>query len=127
MILVDTSVWVDHLRSGNAALAGLLESGMVMTHPFVIGEIALGDLRQREAVRTALSNLPRATLAADAEVLDFIERHRFWGRGIGYIDAHLLAAVRLSAGSALWTNDKRLRTVAAELELAMPVPRRPHR
>ncbi|HEX4080462.1 MAG TPA: type II toxin-antitoxin system VapC family toxin [Rhizomicrobium sp.] len=121
MILVDTSVWVDHLRSGNAVLAGLLESGMVMTHPFVIGEIALGDLHRRQAVRAALSGLPRASTVTDGEVMDFIERHRLWGRGIGYVDCHLLAAVRLSAGATLWAHDKRLHAAAADLDLATDV------
>lgn len=123
MILVDTSVWIDHLRAHNAQLARLLGSGSVLTHPFVIGELALGRMRQRETVLTALSDLPRATVATDAEVLSFIERQAAFGRGIGYVDVHLLAAVRLTAGTRLWTKDNRLRLFAEELGLAV----RPHR
>ena len=119
MILADTSVWVDHLRAGDKALAALLETGMVQVHPFVIGELALGNLREREIVLNALSGLPRTGVATDAETLHFIGRHALFGRGIGYVDAHLLAAVQLTAGTELWTKDKRLHGVAAELGLAM--------
>ncbi len=99
---------------------------MVLAHPFVIGELALGNLRQRETVLDALSDLPRAGVATDVEVLHFIDRHALFGRGVGYIDAHLLAAVRLTAGAELWTKDKRLHGLAAELGLAMTlVQRRP--
>ena len=118
MILADTSVWVDHLRTGDQALAALLDAGTVLAHPFIIGELALGNLRQREIVLNALASLPHATVATDAEVLHFIERHALPGRGIGYIDAHLLAAAKLTAAAALWTNDKRLHSVAVQLGLA---------
>jgi predicted nucleic acid-binding protein len=124
VILVDTSVWVDHLRADDKALGGLLDTGMVLTHPFVIGELALADLRQRELVLGALSDLPRASVAKDAEVLHFIDRHALFGRGVGYIDIHLLAAVRLTAGAALWTHDKRLHAVADQLGLAMTLLQR---
>lgn len=123
MILVDTSVWVDHLRAGDKALAGWLEAGMVLTHPFVIGELALGNLRERDVVLNALSDLPRASIATDSEVLHFIGRHDLFGRGIGYVDAHLLAGVQLTAGAELWTNDRRLYGVAAQLGMAL-TPRR---
>jgi hypothetical protein len=119
VILVDTSVWIDHLRAGDRALAALLAAGAVLTHPFVVGELALGNLRQREIVLNALMDLPRASLASDAEVLHFIDQHLLFGRGIGYIDAHLLAAVRLTAGAELWTKDKRLHGVADHLKLAI--------
>ena len=119
MILVDTSVWVDHLRSNNIDLAAMLSAGMVLAHPFVIGELALGNLRQRKTVLTALSDLPHADIATDAEVLTFVDRHALFGRGVGYVDAHLLAAVRLTAGARLWTNDRRLHGVADEMGLAM--------
>lgn len=125
MILVDTSVWVDHLRSGDKALAGLLEAGMVLTHPFVVVELALGNLRQREIVMSALSGLPCASVATDEEILHFIDHHALFGRGVGYVDVHLLAGARLTGGAALWTNDKRLRGIAAELELAFK-PRQNH-
>ena len=118
MILVDTSVWVDHLRTGDDGLAELLDGGMVLTHPFVVGELALGSLRQREIVMDALSGLPSATVATDAEVLHFIDHHAVFGRGIGYVDVHLLAGARLTGGVQLWTNDNRLRSVALELSLA---------
>ena len=124
MILPDTSVWIDHLRLGNRVLASLLGAGTVLTHPFVIGELALGNLRQREVVLEALSDLPQAGVATDAEVLHFIDRHHLFGRGIGYIDVHLLAAVRLTAGAALWTQDKKLRGVAEQLGLSMSHPKR---
>lgn len=118
MILVDTSIWVDHLRAGNATLAALLHDGRVLIHPFVIGELALGQLRHRSGVLTDLSDLPASVVAMDAEVLRFIDRHALFGRGIGCVDAHLLATVRLTAGAALWTNDKRLHEVAQALGLA---------
>lgn len=124
MILVDTSVWVDHLRAGDKALAALLGAGTVLAHPFVIGELALGNLRQRELVLDALSDLPQASVATDAEVLHFIDRYALFGSGVGYVDAHLLAAVQLAAGTELWTHDKRLHGVANRLRLAISVPQR---
>ena len=117
MILVDTSIWIDHLRRGNAALTRLLGTGQVLAHPFVTGEIALGNLRQREAILGALSDLPQANIANDDEVLRFIDQHSLYGLGIGYIDAHLLAAVRLTPTTTLWTNDKRLAHAADQLGL----------
>jgi predicted nucleic acid-binding protein len=123
VILVDTSVWVDHLRASDQALVALLETGAVLAHRFVIGELALGTLRQREIVLNALADLPHAGVATDAEVLHLIDRHRLAGRGIGYIDAHLLAAVKLTAGAELWTKDKKLHGVAVQLGLATALPR----
>jgi predicted nucleic acid-binding protein len=119
VILVDTSVWVDHLRAEDKTLVLLLDGGRVLTHPFVTGEIALGNLRQRRQVLGALSDLPQASMATDAEVLRFIDRYALFGRGVGYIDVHLLAAAQLVAGTALWTHDKRLHDVAEQLGLAM--------
>jgi predicted nucleic acid-binding protein len=124
VILVDTSIWVDHLRTGDKALTDLLDTGMVLAHPFVTGELALANLRQRELVLGALSDLPQANVATDAEVLHFIERHALFGRGVGYVDVHLLVAVRLTAGAALWTHDKRLHGIADQLGLAMTLPQR---
>jgi predicted nucleic acid-binding protein len=118
LILVDTSVWIDHLRVADDRLAALLVDGSILTHPYVIGEIALGQLRQRDAVLAALEGLARAEIATDAEVLRFIEIHALFGRGVGYLDVHLLAATKLTAGARLWTKDKRLRVVAEELGLA---------
>ena len=118
MILVDTSVWVDHLRDGTPALAAALEQGSVLTHPFVLGELACGNLKNRGEVLQLLRELPRAPLATDPEALDFIERRALMGRGIGYVDVHLLASVALGGTAQLWTRDKRLAAVAADLELA---------
>ena len=118
MILVDTSVWIDHLRSGDTLLAGLLEQGQVLSHPFIIGELALGNLRQRETVLADLRELPQASVALDDEVMLLIDRDRLFGIGIGYVDAHLLAATRLTQGAALWTRDKRLSAAAERLSLA---------
>ena len=118
MILVDTSVWVDHLRFGDERLADLLNTGQVLMHPFVRGELACGNLRQRSEILSLLKELPGSAVAHDEEVLFYIERHELMGRGIGYIDVHLLAAVALEAGTRLWTRDKRLRKLARELEIA---------
>jgi predicted nucleic acid-binding protein len=118
MILVDTSIWIDHLRAGDARLAGLLDRGLVLAHPFVIGELALGSLRQREIILTMLGDLPQAVVAGDDEVLGFIDRDHLFGMGIGYIDVHLLAAARLTAGASLWTRDKRLHDIAMRMNLA---------
>jgi hypothetical protein len=116
VILVDTSVWVDHLRASDATLSGLLDSAL--GHPFVTGELALGGLRQRDIVLNALRELPQVTVASDEEVLHFIDRQALFGLGIGYVDAHLLAAVRLTAGARFWTRDRRLQAVATQLGLA---------
>ena len=118
MILVDTSVWVDHLRARDAALVGLLDAGEVLGHPFVLGELALGSLRQRKLVLTSLEDLPQASVATDPEVLNFVERQRLYGFGIGYVDAHLLAAARLTPDASLWTRDRRLHEAAVRLGVA---------
>ncbi len=123
MILVDTSVWVDHLRHNDETLASLLHDGRVMIHPFVIGELALGNLRQREAVLGAMQDLPAANVASDAEVLAFIAAEVLHGLGIGYVDAHLLAAVRLTPDARLWSRDMRLAGVAEQLSLAADMMR----
>jgi predicted nucleic acid-binding protein len=119
VILVDTSVWIDHFRSGSATLSSLLDSGEVLSHPFVIGELALGSLRRREFILDALQTLPRAETASDDEVLQFVEHHSLAGKGIGYVDAHLLAAVQLTLGALLWTRDRRLLAVADRLGLGV--------
>ena len=117
MILVDTSVWVDHLRSGNARLASLLEDTQVTTHPFVIGELACGNLANRAGILSLLQKLPQVPAATDTEVLYFIEQQQLMGRGIGYVDAHLLAATALAGRSGLWTLDRRLAALAGALGL----------
>jgi predicted nucleic acid-binding protein len=119
VILVDTSVWVDHLRTGDRVLGQLLDSGEVLGHRFVTGELALGNLRERDLVLSTLRELPQATVASDDEVLHFIDRQALFGLGIGYVDAHLLAAVRLTAGAKLWTRDRRFQAAATQLGLAM--------
>jgi predicted nucleic acid-binding protein len=118
MILVDTSVWIDHLRSGEPSLAAALESGRVLMHPFVLGELACGNLKNRSEVLRLMGDLPTAPTATDPEALDFIERRALMGRGIGYIDVHLLASAALDGVARLWTRDRRLSAAAAELELA---------
>lgn len=117
MILLDTSVWVDHLRRGDSLAIQVLESGQVAAHAFVTGELACGNLKSRLRVIDLLQGLPQLALATDDEVLYFIERHKLMGRGIGYVDAHLLAAVTIG-GAQLWTRDKRLREIATELGVA---------
>ena len=114
---VDTSVWLDHLRHGDSELAAALEAGQVDMHPFVVGELACGKLRARTEVLGLLLALPPIAVATDNEVLFFIDEHDLMGRGIGYVDAHLLASARLG-GAMLWTRDKRLHATAAALGLA---------
>ena len=115
MILVDTSVWVDHLRRGDPRLVGLLERSAVVMHPFVLGEIACGNLRDRTSVLELLQDLPAAAVAEVDEVLQFVERHLLHGKGIGYVDVHLLASVALTEGAEIWTRERRLRLVAEKL------------
>jgi len=118
LILVDTSVWIDHLRTSIAPLAGALEAEDVLVHPFIICELACGEMKQRRDVLRLLAALPSSIVATDDETLHFIERHRLMGKGIGYIDAHLLASVTLTDGAQLWTRDKRLAMIAAELKIS---------
>jgi hypothetical protein len=117
VILADTSVWADHLRRGDKVLAALLDEGQIAIHPYVIGELALGELRTREAVIDRLHDLPQTTVATAAEILQFIARHALYRLGIGYVDTHLLAAAQLT-GILLWTRDKRLHRAAERLGLA---------
>jgi predicted nucleic acid-binding protein len=115
-MLVDTSVWVDHLRRSNATLVGLLEQAQVWTHVFVIGELACGNLAQRVRVLSLIGALPHAPIAGHAETLTFVEMHRLMGRGLGWIDVHLLASAKL-AKLPFWTMDRRLAAVATDLRL----------
>lgn len=119
MILVDTSIWVDHLRSGDLELGRLLQDGRVLAHPWVTGELALGHLSQRDEILGLLHNLPQANVATDVEVLTLIGNRRLSGLGIGYVDAHLLAATLLTTDARLWTRDKRLAAVAVQHGLAV--------
>ena len=118
MILVDTSVWIDHLRQGNARLSSMLMNASVLIHPFVIGELACGNIRNRSRILDLLGDLPASTVADDQEVLIFIEHNNLMGCGIGYVDAHLLASVSLSSQARLWTVDRKLDGVATQLGLA---------
>ncbi len=118
MILVDTSVWIDHLRRGDPELTSLLQDGQVLAHPWVIGELALGHLSHRSEILGLLRNLPQAKSATDVEVLTLIDNQQLFGLGIGYVDAHLLAATMLTTDARLWTRDKRLAVVAARHGLA---------
>ena len=115
-MLVDTSVWIDHFRNGDAALAKALYAGEVLMHAFVLGELACGNLQSRSEVLSLLQALPTVPVTTDKEVLFFIDQHQLMGRGIGYVDTHLLAAARLG-GTVLWTRDKRLHAVADALGL----------
>ena len=116
MVLVDTSVWIEFLRAGEPALAQALEAGLVLAHPFVIGELACGNLANRGEILGLLGGLPSVPQATHAEVLHLIDTRRLMGRGIGYVDVHLLAASLLSADARLWTRDRRLAELARELD-----------
>ena len=118
MILVDTSVWLDHLRRTNAALVALLGQGQVLVHPFVIGELALGSLKRRDHFLAALQGLPQTIVATESEVLLFINEQKLHSLGIGYIDAHLMASCCLTPDTILWTSDKRLQSVASRLAIS---------
>lgn len=118
MILVDTAVWIDHLRDDDPHLAALLDRGLVLAHPWVTGELALGSIRNRAEVLRLLDDLPQATVATAAEVRQLVEQHELFSLGIGYVDAQLLAATMLSADAVLWTRDRRLEAPAQRLGLA---------
>ncbi len=118
MILVDTSVWIDHFRTGDSELVGLLQDSQVLGHPWVTGELALGHLSNRRQVIGWVNNLPQATVARDLEVLTLIESRQLFGLGIGYVDSHMLAATLLTPSARLWTRDKRLATIAGRHGLA---------
>ena len=120
MILVDTSVWVDHFRKEENLLVYLLDNAQVITHPFVVGEIALGTPKNRRHVLESLADLPVVMIATDVEVLRFIETETLARTGIGYVDAHLLASAKLT-DVKIWTHDKKLGAVASSRKLVMPV------
>jgi hypothetical protein len=107
MVLVDTSVWVSHLRHENEDLQQLLLDGEVVCHPFIVGELACGNLKNRQEILTYLQSLPMTILAEDEEVLKFIENNQLMGKGLGYIDVHLIASAVLT-NVLLWTLDKTL-------------------
>lgn len=117
MVLVDTSVWIDHFRYGENDLVELLRENGVFIHPLIVGELACGNLRQRTEILPLLQFLPEAELSSHSEVLQFVEKRELFGRGIGWIDAHLLASCMLS-DSSLWTKDKSLLKIAKALKIA---------
>ena len=116
MVLVDTSIWINHFRKSESRLIELLEQGDVVTHPFITGELACGNMKNRKQIISLLHALPSAPKASDDEILFFIDRHSIMGRGIGLIDAHLLASCKL-AHCILWSTDKRLLLVANDMGL----------
>lgn len=117
MILADTSVWIEHLRSGLPTLADELEAGRILMHSLVLGELACGHLQRRHEILKLCADLPQAPAATDPEALGFIEQRALMGRGIGYVDVHLLASTALAGFARLWTLDKRLAAVAEDLGL----------
>lgn len=112
MVLVDTSIWIDHLHRAEVQLVELLNESRVAQHPMIVGELALGTLGDRKELLGLLAALPTANVASHAEVLHFVERNRLYGRGLSLVDAHLLASVLLTPGTRLWTRDKRLFSAA---------------
>jgi hypothetical protein len=116
MILVDTSVWIEHFRAGSERLKALLLDGQVLCHPYVVGELACGTLQKRSEILSLLNALPAADLLEHEEILSFLESRRLYGRGIGWVDAHLLASTLLT-GCGFWTLDKPLRRAAADLNV----------
>lgn len=118
MILVDTAVWIDHLRDDDAHLAGLLDRGQVLAHPWVTGELALGSMQNRAEILRLLDDLPQASVATAAEIRELVEQHELLGVGIGYVDVQLLAATMLTADAELWTRDRRLEAAAQRRGLA---------
>ncbi len=122
MILVDTSVWVDHLRRGNPVLAELLEQNRVVNHPMVLGELACGNLQNRQSLLQLWQSLDSLQAVSHDEALYFIEHNGLMGKGIGYVDVHLLASVALVAGVKLWTRDKRLARIAVAFDYAWEEP-----
>jgi predicted nucleic acid-binding protein len=119
MILADTSIWIDHFRRSDTGLSRLLSLDQVLTHPFVIGEIALGVLPQGSPILEDLQRLRRVRIADDREILHFVAARKLSGAGIGLVDAHLLAAVTLTPGSRLWTRDKKLLKVAERMNMTV--------
>ena len=126
MVLVDTSVWIDHFRGNDSVLAELLIKNNVLTHQFVRGELALGNLRQRDSILYLLDNLPQASVAYPEEINFFIEKNALFGLGIGLIDVHLLASTQIAQNTKLWTRDKKLMAAAMQLNLAATFDIEPH-
>jgi predicted nucleic acid-binding protein len=121
IVLADTSIWIDHFRRGDLKLAQFLDRGDVVMHPFVIGELALGHVPKFAEMIDDLQTIPKAIVANADEVLIFISDRKLSGSGIGYVDAHLLAAAALGPETLVWTRDKRLNAVAQSLSLAAKI------
>ena len=121
MILVDSSVWIEHFRLSEPRLAALLAQELVSLHPFVLGELACGTLRQRPATLSYLKLLPAASRAPEDEVHHLLESRRFWGQGLGWVDLHLLASARID-GCRLWTKDHAMAAAADQLDLSFGAP-----
>lgn len=117
MVLADTSVWIHHFRRADPELSRLLDNGQIAMHPFVLGELCCGNLPARARTLADFGRLPSVTLALNREVCEFVEHRALMGLGIGFIDAHLLASALLDA-VPLWTRDRRLRDIAASLEIS---------
>jgi predicted nucleic acid-binding protein len=118
VIVIDSSVWIDHLRRTNPELVQLIVDGIARQHPAVIGELALGSVPQRERFIKSLEQLPRIEVVTDSDLLDIVSRHGLHGTGIGYVDAHLIASILVTEGARLWTSDKRLAAQAERLGCA---------
>jgi len=119
VIIVDTSIWIDHLRNGDEQLVYLLSQAQVLMHPMIVGELACGYLQNRQELLVLWSKLPQATIASHEEVMVCIEQNHLMGKGIGYVDVHLLASAMLSQNALIWTRDKRLNQLANKLDLAL--------
>ncbi len=120
MILVDTAVWIDHITAPITELLNRLDTREILVHPMVIGEIACGTMQERPVILSLLQSLPRIGELTHDQVLQEIETGGFMGRGIGYIDAHLLTSVMAQSGASLWTRDQRLKRIAEEMGVAFP-------
>jgi hypothetical protein len=118
LILATASIWAGHLRHGDPVLARRLEAGTLLSHPLVVGELAMGTMRHREMILESMRALPAAVTASDEEVCDFIEREKLFGQNLGYVDAHLLAAARLTPRARLWSRDARVREFAERMGTA---------
>lgn len=118
MILADTSVWIDYVRFGEPEFSRLLVAEQILVHPFILGELVVGNLKDRAAFIGQLRDMPQSIVAMDDEVLRLIEGRGLFGRGIGYVDAHLLASLSLTPGTLIWTRDKRLHTIAEAMGFA---------
>ncbi len=122
MILADTSVWIDHLRGASSALRNELEQGRIVMHPYVVAELALGSLKDRLKTVAMLEMLPKLQVAQLSEVRRMVEAHKLHGKGIGLVDAHLIASVMITPGTTIWTVDKRLRGVAEAMRIHKTMP-----